>query len=300
MPVRLKWYRVPGRRSGTLREANVPRVEDLVAFVRRILTDVGCTRLTIRDPEVWDDIDRWPPDRYFDGREIDLDDAIELVHAMLEEAGYWCRLESDEAAVHVGEDVVYLGLPDSSVSADFGGGRDSLQMDELENSPYAIVRHDVHPYRPADARFWDETRKRLSGDSAGLLLLRQWAGKLMGEQWFMFTNPLDIDALVDSHIPRSTYAVFPATLLRRRGTSLPAKAVSAVGMVKTFGNVRIFMRIAGEIRLRAMMVSDHDDLANVWGGASPDTLFFEWPDGGVECAVDPDSDGVIRVTSTFD
>lgn len=142
-----------------------------VAAARAFLLESRVDRLTVRDPEAHlpaGDPDRipLPPDHplarlfgtelegWYDGADVSVDDACEVVRWMLRSA-VWCRLEyGDAAAVHVGYDMYLYVCTDRPCPGTLDStARLGLFAEELERSPHERD-DDVDPAPPADDAFW--------------------------------------------------------------------------------------------------------------------------------------------------
>ncbi|MGW7271734.1 RNA-binding protein [Streptomyces sp. NPDC054864] len=114
-----------------------------------------------------------PPDLsgYYDGAEVSLSVALELVRAMLREQGAWCRLEAgDTFTVHVGWDqYVYVGSDRPCPDAVERTRRLGLFPEPLSASPYAVDSDDLEVMEAANEDFWMRVRTTLASLQTVLL-----------------------------------------------------------------------------------------------------------------------------------
>lgn len=142
-----------------------------VSAMRAFLLECGVDRMTVRNPEArlpGGDPDRTPLtaehplarlfgtrlEHWYDGTEISVDDAGEVVRWMLR-SGVWCRLESGDAvAVHVGWDLYMSVCTDRPCPmAVDATARLGLFAEEMERSPHEHD-DDLDTAGPADGGFW--------------------------------------------------------------------------------------------------------------------------------------------------
>ncbi|WP_024759712.1 hypothetical protein [Streptomyces exfoliatus] len=147
----------------------------------------GVDRLAIREPEVAGFVHfgleplveeyglggLFPPDLtgYYDGAEVSLPVALELVRAMLRDQGAWCRLEAgDVLTVHVGRDqYLYVGSDRLCVDAVARTRELGLFPEPMTTSPYAAELDEPEVTQAADEDFWARVRTELASRQTVLL-----------------------------------------------------------------------------------------------------------------------------------
>ncbi|MGW7418293.1 hypothetical protein [Streptomyces sp. NPDC054863] len=111
------------------------------------------------------------PSGFYDGAEVSLDLALELVRIMLRDGGAWCRLEvEDTFAVHVGRDQ-YLYISSSrpcekALARTRGLG---LFPERMTASPYAFEAEEAGVQRPGSDEFWSDVHRAFATGQAGIL-----------------------------------------------------------------------------------------------------------------------------------
>ncbi|MFF7459371.1 RNA-binding protein [Kitasatospora sp. NPDC008115] len=193
-----------------------------LATVAAFARAAGVERLTVRDPELSGtghfDADPDPaahdlaglfaePADFHDGAEVDLATAVELVRAMLQGAGAWCRLEAAEGFfVHVGWDqYMYIGTAGPTRPGVDRARELGLFPEPLTASPYAPEPDGSAPEPPADEAYWARLRRAVAAGEAHLLEERFAANTA---RWHRLT-PGTVDAVRDRLAPRSRLAVRP-------------------------------------------------------------------------------------------
>ncbi|WP_409235500.1 RNA-binding protein [Streptomyces sp. PA5.6] len=115
----------------------------------------------------------FPPDLsgYYDGAEVSVPTALELVRAMLRDEGAWCRLErQDTFTVHVGWDqYVYVGSDRPCAAAVARTGELGLFAEPITASPYAADLEEREVTQAADEDFWERVRAELAAPKTFLL-----------------------------------------------------------------------------------------------------------------------------------
>ncbi|MFI1726662.1 RNA-binding protein [Streptomyces sp. NPDC020489] len=158
-------------------------MEAIAAFAR----ESGIDQLEIREPEVAGLVNfgleapvdghglasLFPPDLtgYYDGAEVSVPVALELVRAMLRDQGAWCRLEQqDTSTVHVGWDqYVYVGSDQPCEAAVARTRELGLFAEPITVSPYAADLEKREVTRAADEEFWEQIRTELAAPQTLLL-----------------------------------------------------------------------------------------------------------------------------------
>lgn len=262
---------------------------------------LGDEQFTIRDPEVPRVSDRWIPARCHDGHRVGTAETFEIVLNMLNEDGFWCRLEANRLTLHVGEGVVYLGTLDE-IPVVQSAMRRGLVLEAVTDSPYSIERISPHPYRVVDQGFWTDVRRRL-GDAGHLVMLCQWAGGLGGEIWYNIKSPNDIDYIKENLIPRSICAVFASCRLIEISDHDTELLESVIANDPLYGNLRLLESINSNLHPKVSVVANATTLRTKWQHLSPRSTLLSWPDEsdeGLTFAACPDEDGVVRTSAVFD
>ncbi|MEV7035902.1 RNA-binding protein [Streptomyces sp. NPDC093272] len=101
---------------------------------------------------------------YYDGAEVSVPVALELVRAMLRDQGAWCRLEQQNTfTVHVGWDqYVYVGSDQPCEAAVARTRELGLFAEPVTASPYAADLEEREVTQPADEEFWERIRAELA------------------------------------------------------------------------------------------------------------------------------------------
>ena len=158
-------------------------LEAIAAFAQ----ESGIDRLEIREPEVTGFVNfgleapvdghglagLFPPDLtgYYDGAEVSVPVALELVRAMLRDQGAWCRLEQqDTFSVHVGWDqYLYVGSDQPCEAAVARTRALGLFAEPITASPYAADLEEPEVTQAADEEFWEQVRAELAAPQTLLL-----------------------------------------------------------------------------------------------------------------------------------
>ncbi|WP_338703411.1 RNA-binding protein [Streptomyces sp. Q6] len=108
---------------------------------------------------------------FYDGAEVALDVALELVRIMLRGSGAWCRLEvEDTFAVHVGWDqYLYISSSRPCEKALARARGLGLFPERIAVSPYAFEDEEEGVQRPADDEFWFDLLRAVATGRAGIL-----------------------------------------------------------------------------------------------------------------------------------
>ncbi|MYW70140.1 RNA-binding protein [Streptomyces sp. SID8379] len=194
-------------------------LEAIAAFARAS----GIDRLEIREPEVTGFAafgleppveghglaGLFPPDLtgYHDGAEVSLPIALELVRAMLRDAGAWCRLEvGDRFTVHVGWDqYVYVGSDRPCGDAVARTHELGLFAQPLTASPYAAESDEADDKPAADEHFWARVRTEL-GSRETLLLQESYLRN--AARWHRLAKG-NLDTVRTGLGPRALLTVWP-------------------------------------------------------------------------------------------
>ncbi|MFW6695757.1 hypothetical protein [Streptomyces sp. MAR4 CNX-425] len=294
----MSWYRLTASVSNP---ADLEAARTLSERVYAVLEKNLERRLTIREPELHNQLRNISPWRHFDGAIVSSAAASDLIESMLLQEGFWCRLESSILDIHVGEGEIYLGvrIGDASAAEDIV----CLGLRRVRHSPYAIVRPRVHPYRPADGKFWDVVRQSVDGCGESVLLV-QWAGGMAGEKWYLLHDGSEVSAAEADLPPRSICALFPAaSSLRVEDEESELWTRIENGSVP-YGNVRLLSKSRHPLR-KAAMVSDRqefDESVRRERGIKVSHIVV-WPQEDEHeplFAVCADVDGVVRSSALFD
>lgn len=158
-------------------------LEAIAAFAQ----ESGIDRLEIREPEVTGFVNfgleapvdghglagLFPPGLtgYYDGAEVSVPVALELVRAMLRDQGAWCRLEQqDTFTVHVGWDqYLYVGSDQPCEAAVARTRELGLFAEPITASPYAADLEEPEVTQAADEEFWEQVRAELAAPQTLLL-----------------------------------------------------------------------------------------------------------------------------------
>ncbi|MFE2231716.1 RNA-binding protein [Streptomyces sp. NPDC059442] len=199
--------------------AEAAYLEAIAAFAQ----ESGIDRLEIREPEVAGfvnfglatPVDRhglarlFPPDLtgYYDGAEVSVPVALELVRAVLRDQGVWCRLEQqDTFTVHVGWDqYLYVGSDQPCEAAVARTRELGLFAEPITASPYAADLEEPEVTQAADEEFWDRVRAELA--SPRMLLLEETYLR-NATRWHRLTES-NLDAVRAGLGPRALLTVWP-------------------------------------------------------------------------------------------
>lgn len=197
----------------------VAYLEAIAAFAQ----DSGIDRLEIREPEVTGFVNfgleapvdghglggLFPPDLtgYYDGAEVSVPVALELVRAMLRDQGAWCRLEwGDTFTVHVGWDqYVYVGSNQPCEAAVARTRELGLFAEPITASPYAADLEEPEVTQAADEDFWERVRAELATPQT---LLLEEAYLRNATRWHRLTED-NLDTVRAALGPRALLTVWP-------------------------------------------------------------------------------------------
>lgn len=272
-------------------------LESVAAFVQ----ESGIDRLEIREPEVTGMINfgleapidghglagLFPPDLagYYDGAEVSVPVALELVRAMLRDNGAWCRLEcGDTFTVHVGYDqYVYVGSEQPCRVAVARTHEVGLFADPITASPYAADLEEPEVTQAADDAFWIRVRTALAS-SQGLLLEGTYLRNAI--RWYRLTED-NLDTVRVALGPRALLTIWPDL----------APDVDAVIAGLPQDETVVFVWEASDSTIHHFTVeeTDHEQLATLVTDARAACVlspFEEYPP--LFQAALPDSDGVLR------
>ncbi|MFB7429066.1 RNA-binding protein [Streptomyces hydrogenans] len=182
--------------------------------------DTGIDRLEIREPSVTGHVHfgaqpaveghglsgLFPADLagYYDGAEVSLAMALELIRVMLREQGAWCRLEAEDVfAVHVGWDQYVYVCSDQPCTDAVARTRElGLFAERLSGSPYAA---EPEVTEAADEGFWASVCTELVARQ-GLLL--EETHIVNATRWHRLTTK-NLDAVRADLGPRALLTVWP-------------------------------------------------------------------------------------------
>ncbi|MER5624017.1 hypothetical protein ABT061_23575 [Streptosporangium sp. NPDC002544] len=275
----------------------------------------GITRLAVRTPGIWRDISsgRLLPDYgpaaselssedFYDGREVPLAVALELVRAMLREDGVWCLLEAEgRFGIAAGWDYyLYVSTHRPCSQAIDQVRRLGLFVDENHTSPYELNLNDSEPHRPADEEFWAEVELLAARTGGELPLLEMWAGNTW--RWHLVTPGDGIVQVRTELRPRALVTAFIGAPV----------AVNDNGMAEIAGHARRLLDEGSEVagvmcliedkdtgRLRHDYLLDDDGLTAWLEAAREAGRCGVYPADAVDqpgalAAVLPDEDGIVR------
>ncbi|PKW12456.1 small subunit ribosomal protein S1 [Streptomyces sp. 1222.5] len=273
-------------------------LEAIAAFAR----EAGIDTLEIREPEVTGFVnfgleepldghglaDLFPPDLtgYYDGAEVSLSVALELVRTMLRDEGAWCRLEREDTfTIHVGWDQYVYVSSDRPCDAAVAQTRElGLFAQPISASPYAADLEEPEVTEAADEDFWDRVRVELASQQT-LLLEEVYVRN--ATRWHRLTAS-NLDPVRSGLGPRALLAIWPDLNpdVDEVLAALPADA--SMDFVWEAPN--------GTIRHVTIDETDHQQLASLVAGAKaacslPLILDERHP---LFHAALPDSDGVLR------
>ncbi|WP_339135150.1 RNA-binding protein [Streptomyces sp. f51] len=273
-------------------------LEAIAAFAR----ESGVDRLEIRDPGVTGFVNfgleapveghglagLFPPDLagYYDGAEVSVPVALELVRVMLRDQGAWCRLEhQDRFTVHVGWDqYVYVGSDQPCEAAVARTRELGLFAEPITASPYAADLEEPEVTQAADEEFWERVRAELAAPRA---LLLEEAYLSNATRWHRLTEN-NLDSVRAGLGPRALLTLWP-DLSPDVGAVLAAlPGDESVDFVWEAPD--------GTIRHATVDETDHQQLTTAVAGAKaacflPLALDERHP---LFHAALPDSDGVLR------
>ena len=201
-----------------------PVEQAYVDSVRDFALEAGVSALAIRSPGHFDGgrirgvprradplagIVDGGQDAIFDGMEVDLDQACEIVRLMLRSQNFWCRLErEDRFFVHVGWDMyMYIGASSDCVAAVERARARGLFPVRLDRSPYAAEADgDPTELRIADAQFWVHLEDALGNH--GALMIEEMAVS-NSVHWHRVTSRAEIEQVRAAVRPRALLSVWP-------------------------------------------------------------------------------------------
>lgn len=292
------WYRL------TVSVSNPADLEAARTLPERVYAVLAVNfegHLTIREPELHNQLSSISPRRHFDGATVSSVAASDLIESMLLQEGFWCRLESSILDIHVGEGEIYVGVRGGGVSA--GENIARLGLRRVRHSPYAINRPIVHPYRQADGKFWDLVRQSVDvrGESA---LLVQWAGGLAGEKWYLLYDGSEVSAAETDLPPRSICALFPTVSSLRVEDENSELWARIENESVPYGEIRLLGESRNSLR-KAIMVSDRQEFDESVRGEDGMKVshIVVWPQEDEPeplFAVCADADGIVRSSALFD
>ncbi|MEV8319320.1 RNA-binding protein [Streptomyces sp. NPDC059900] len=194
-------------------------LEAIAAFAQ----ESGIDRLEIREPEVTGFVafgleapvdghglaGLFPADLtgYYDGAEVSVPVALELVRVMLRDQGAWCRLEQqDRFTVHVGWDQYLYVASDRPCEAAVARVRElGLFAEPITTSPYAADLEEPEVTQAADEELWEQVRAKLAVPQR-LLLEETYLAN--ATRWHLLTES-NLDAVRAVLGPRALLTVWP-------------------------------------------------------------------------------------------
>ncbi|MGQ0844385.1 MAG: hypothetical protein ACT4QF_09635 [Sporichthyaceae bacterium] len=204
--------------------ANDPLVEQAyVDSIADFAAAAGVTRLALRDVAFFDGgrirgVAQAEDDllailagghlALYNGVEVDIRTALELVRVMLRGSSFWARLEAaDRFFVHVGWDMyTYVGTDRLYTDPVDSTRMRGLFPEAIERSPYdPELDEDDHEQRVADTAFWAELADLLSTDGP-MLVEEAWVSN--SARWHRLT-PISMEAVRSALTPRSLLLVWP-------------------------------------------------------------------------------------------
>ncbi|MFF1593031.1 RNA-binding protein [Streptomyces sp. NPDC058286] len=272
-------------------------LEAIAAFARA----AGIHTLAIREPQITGFVNfgleepieghglagLFPPDLtgYYDGAEVSLPVALELVRAMLRDHGAWCRLEREDTfTIHVGWDQSLYVSSDRPCDAAVAQTRElGLFAQPITASPYAADLEEPEVTEAADEDFWERVRAELASPQT-LLLEETYVRN--ATRWHNLTES-NLDTVRSVLGPRALLTIWP-------GLSPDVDAVLAALPADASMDV-VWEEANGTIRHVTIDETDHQ-LATLVAGAKaacslPLILDERHP---LFHAALPDSDGVLR------
>ncbi|MEU6676635.1 RNA-binding protein [Streptomyces sp. NPDC046925] len=144
---------------------------------------------------------------YYDGAEVSVPVALELVRAMLRDQGAWCRLEQqDRFTVHVGWDqYVYVGSDQPCAAAVARTRELGLFAEPITMSPYAADLEEPEVTQAADEEFWERVRAELAVPQ---MLLLEESYLYNATRWHRLTEH-NLDTVRAVLGPRALLSVWP-------------------------------------------------------------------------------------------
>nr|WP_308801402.1 RNA-binding protein [Streptomyces polyasparticus] len=223
---------------------------------------------------------------YHDGAEVSLPVALELVRAMLRDAGAWCRLEvGDVFTVHVGWDqYVYVGTDKPCADAVARTRELGLFPEPMTASPYAAELEEPDVTEAADEEFWARVRSALASRKA--LLLEE--SYLRNATRFHRLTRENLDAVRTGLGPRALLTVWP---------DLNSDVAAVLAALPEEGSVEFVWETRdGTIGHVVVDETEYRELNELVAGARAACALPVYVDERhpLLCAALPDSDGVLR------
>lgn len=245
--------------------------------LKRLIPGIADQVFRIHEPEIWDVGQvRWNPENAYHGREVKLFETFSLIGSMIRQEGFWCRLDSGECQIHVGEGCIYLH---SELSNDVPAGL-NLYIEAVDSSPYELETHG-NQYRLVDESYWLNLERRLL-TAARLVILNSWAAGTAGEIWFVVESAEDV-RIVRSLVPApSLLVVFEGIWLESIDPMLFQGSDDPDCQERLYGNLGL-LRLSGNVRVSAERPADEEDLRNlVLKGVQERMFLFTWPDSDAQ------------------
>jgi small subunit ribosomal protein S1 len=223
---------------------------------------------------------------FYDGAEVSLDLALELVRIMLRDGGAWCRLEvEDTFAVHVGWDqYLYLSSSRPCEKALARTRRLGLFPERMTASPYAFESEEEGVQRPGGDEFWSDLHRAVATGQAGVLEEMYLEG---ASRWHHLTCET-IGTVRAGLAPRARLAVWPP---------LSGDIDAVVGAFPEEGLVEgVWRDKDGHIHSAVADEEEFLELSARISSASAASLLsvYEGERAPLYTAVMPDNDGVLR------
>ncbi|MEH0471953.1 RNA-binding protein [Streptomyces sp. B21-097] len=226
------------------------------------------------------------PAGFYDGAEVSLDLALELVRIMLRDGGAWCRLEvEDTFAVHVGWDQ-YLYISSSRPCEKALDCTRALGLfpERMAVSPYAFEAEEEGVQRPGDDEFWSDLQRAVTAGGAGILEEMYLDS---ASRWHQLTRET-IEVVRAGLAPRARLAVWPP---------LSSDIDAVLGALPEDGLVEgIWQDRDGHIHNAVADEDEFSELSARISSASAAALLpvYEGERMPLCTAVMPDIDGVLR------
>ncbi len=272
-----------------------------------VAAEVGVSRLAIREPALtsaWGlaslavdeepDLARLFPEGlagFYDGAEVDVATALELVRIMLREERGWCRLEAEgRFTVRLGWDqYMYLGTAVPCESAftrvqDLGLFPERLPADPYEPQP----EHEFQ--RPADEEFWQDLQQAVLDGHAGLLE----EGLVSNQARWHVLTPENLQSLRARLAPRALLTVW---------LGLSGDVEDVIARAPEDGPAEyVWQEPSGSVRHVVVDEEEREDVVVLLRRATAATVLSVLVDERVALmtAVLPDEDGVVRARWQWD
>ncbi|GAA0397736.1 hypothetical protein Acor_84680 [Acrocarpospora corrugata] len=241
-------------------------------------------------------------EEFYDGREVPLPVALEVVRAMLREDGVWCRLEAqDRFSLAVGWDYyLYIGSHRPCLQAVAKVRQLGLFVEEDHTSPYDLDLQEPVPYRPADETFWAEVGLLSTQTDGAVPLLVMWAGNAW--RWHLVTPGNVMDRGRAALRPRALLTAFIGTPVMVSDDSMSEIAKRGQRLLHADSSVAGVMCLM-EDKSTGQLLHDYlldDDDFSTWLETARQAGRCEiYPadaadQPGALVAVLPDSDGIVR------